>query len=259
MRFAIAVALSIAAMPGFATTVPSASAARAAATGNPAPEAALAERVLEPQSVRIEVSATGTVVSATAVPEVPPSIRSILETAVRGWQFSPRQRDGVAMASWVIASISLTAVPIEDQYRLRVTHVRIVDYMVGKMTPPQYPVEALRAGRDATVCLQVQVNNGVQSIAGLWVNGKPAAKGDGFAISVRKAMTSWHVKSADPMDPPYDGTAMIPVTFTAGRTIDGKQIKAPEAANPHEDRCKGLMPEAVGQVRLLSTPEGALL
>ncbi len=261
MRFAIAVALSIAAMPSFATTVPSASAsaAKAAATGIPAPEAALAERVLELQSVRIELSGTGTVVSATAAPEVPPSIRSILETAVRGWQFSPRQRDGVAIASWVNASISLTAVPVQEQYRLRVTKVSIADYEMDRMTPPEYPAEAARARRGATVCLQVQVINGVESITGLWVDGKPAAKGDLFARSVRKALPSWRIKSFDPKGSPYAGTLMIPVMFTADRTIKGADDSDAGAAKPWADQCKALMPERVGQVRLLSTPEGALL
>ncbi len=255
MPIAIAIALSIAAGSGVAATTPNSSLTLV----NPPRETLSAERVLKPQSVRIELSSTGSVVSATAAADVPPSIGPILETAARSWQFSPREREGVAIGSWVNALVSLTAVPVQNQYRLRVTQVIVADYAMDNMISPVYPAEAARAARGATVCMQVQVINGVQSIEGLWVDGSPAANGDLFARSARKAMQSWRVKSVDPAGSPYDGTIMIPIRFTANRTMKGAESEDSDAVGLREDPCKALMPERVRRARLLSKPEGALL
>lgn len=142
-----------------------------ALAGKAATQAALKQAE---SSLRVEGTITiardGTVVTHTLAPKAPlgDDLKAFLDTRIAAWKFLPVLVDGVAVIAKVPMHLRLVAKPLEDgraSIAIASTYFGgsaqgpATDHLRGaSMSPPRYPMEALRAGGRGTVYLVVEVD-----------------------------------------------------------------------------------------------------
>ncbi len=133
-----------------------------------------ADKAAEPiqfrASVKLTVDASGKVQAAEAPASMPKALRDAIEAQVRDWRFQPPSARGVSGGGVTYAMVGACAILMGDGgYRLAVDYKangpRNEKSNDGWLPPPQYPVDAERAGQQAGVVVDFTVGtNGLSSL-----------------------------------------------------------------------------------------------
>jgi hypothetical protein len=165
-----------------------------------AARAAEGARPLDPQRLAVMVSESGDVTSTTYITQAPPSIRTRVERAVRGWKFAPQVVDGNAVPWATFVDVGLVAEPVEDGYRLRVSSASTVNLEVVRYRSPDLPVSASRTLKNALVCadLSLGVDAATPTIEALWLDDtRVDSEDDPYWRSLRKALRRWRIQGVE--------------------------------------------------------------
>lgn len=127
--------------------------AGAASAGEAGPTAKLA--VFATQA-RVEVDASGTVVSVTPDPKLLPLVGDAIVSTVAAWTFVPPRRDGRAVGGVTHVQLGACAAPAGDGFRLAIDYRSHGPGRVGPPSP-EYPRELIRQRASAKVQLDYRV------------------------------------------------------------------------------------------------------
>jgi hypothetical protein len=100
---------------------------------------------------KVELDIAGKPMRIEVSPDLPAPVRQVIERRVASWHFSPPTRDGKVDTGVTYLSLGACAIPLDGGgYRLA------VDFKgngprAERMLVPYYPVQARRAGREATL------------------------------------------------------------------------------------------------------------
>ena len=88
-----------------------------------------------------------------------PLIENLIEKSVAAWKFEPVQLDGKPVVARTRMSMSILASPAGDDYVLKVDDVWFGDFKsTGRITPPRYPVKAIKERVEARVMLTARID-----------------------------------------------------------------------------------------------------
>ena len=92
-----------------------------------------------------------------------PLITDFLEKSIRSWKFTPGSIAGVPQRTESALWLNVEAMPREDgNYELMIAEANAGSFGAAVLTPPIYPMEEMRSGREAIIRLQVSYDeNGV--------------------------------------------------------------------------------------------------
>lgn len=91
--------------------------------------------------------------------DLAPTVAALVDRTVRGWRFEPVVVDGKAVVAKTTMSLYLRGQPAPgDSYSLRIASVNFGTLTRAKQKPPEYPIDAQRAGLGARVELYLRID-----------------------------------------------------------------------------------------------------
>ncbi|MCY7354378.1 MAG: energy transducer TonB [Lysobacter sp.] len=118
--------------------------------------AGAAEPVAFRAEARVEIDVTGKPTKIEASADLPDAVRTCIERKVATWQFAPPSQDGVTGSGVTYLTLGACAVPEGSGYRMAIDFKGNGPGFAGRsiLPPPRYPVEAMRAGREAQLLVR---------------------------------------------------------------------------------------------------------
>ncbi|GGA66253.1 hypothetical protein GCM10011521_00400 [Arenimonas soli] len=204
--------------------------------------AVAADRPFErPVVVRVDVDASGSVVAAQALGELPQALASVAESATRGVEFEPARVNGRAAPSRTHLVVQMRFEPEGDDSvsakALKVEPAKAV------LDPPVYPTRAAQRGYGAHLVMRIELNadgsvdmdrSGLAAIS-LWKGGRKLEDSqvyrDEYVAEVMKVMQHWKPLIEEVGGAPVATSWHVPVTFCPpGRQNVCARIKADSPA-----------------------------
>lgn len=174
---------------------------------------------------KIEIGPDGAVHHVELDDGLPKAVKQLIDANVATWKFEPVRVDGRAVIASTRLTLEIDAHPTgKDEYRLEVGAVRFgTPQSRGKITPPRYPQDAIRAGVGARVLLQAKLDAQGNVVAAhayqtsLSKDGKPKLVErfrKRFEEVSLAAVKSWQYDVMELVDGEATGmTVMIPISF----------------------------------------------
>lgn len=216
------------------------------------------ERLLAPMHVDVKVSADGKVTAVRSDPNIPASISERLTKAVSQWKYSPAKRQGMPIDWATRVKVTLTAVPVEKGYALRVSKASAASVWISPAgwVPPQFPLEEMIKGRSAELALVVEpgIDGSPTVVQSIYVDGKSPSKRDLLAKASRVAVVKWKFEALEWDGVKYIESICVPVRFLAN--------KGPPPAQAPDLICESIPEISNAQslpISLESKPEGSMI
>jgi len=219
----------------------------AAATATAA-SAAEPRVVLSDAYAAVELDAAGSVESVQVQGELPGAMASAVEANVRRLKFTPPSRDGRPVSARTFVRMQTCAEKVGSDYRLSM-RFRTQGPMPLQPTPPEYPIEALRAGVSAEYRYVTQVNpDGSVSLAELTRTGRDKSYDREFRRAIQRWAQAQHYRPES-----VAGTAIG--TRLAGSNSFNIDARPQAAADPGPDPrdCAEALERSAAESRL-ATP-----
>ncbi|MCI4568107.1 energy transducer TonB [Lysobacter sp. CFH 32150] len=174
-----------------------------------------------------------------------PPVKQLVDTAVRKWRFEPVLRGGVPVNAKSLMYLSLTAMPVDAGYQLKVDRVRFGGTRILATHPilPRYPLEAVRARVNAEVIVALRIDGDGKVVDAVAVRSRLLnAKGpEKLQAALRKrfeqasviATKSWTYQAAEAGDVP-ETTVLLPVSYCVGEGCQTRtgEWRVADATNP---------------------------
>jgi hypothetical protein len=152
------------------------------------------------------------------------SVESLLQNNIAQWHFEPVRVDGRPVIARTRMSVELKALPQAEGYLLKVSNVTFGSAKSrGKLVPPSYPTDAIRAGLGARVLLSVKLDaQGNVAAAHPYQTSLNKHGRERQAERWRKrfeqvslaAVKKWKFEPAEALEGnPVGSTVMVPITF----------------------------------------------
>jgi hypothetical protein len=108
----------------------------------------------------VAINTDGTVYQHNIATIVTPEIKAVLDKAIAGWRFEPVVRNGRAVPAKSSVYLTLSALPVDTGYRLRIDRVRFGGNrsMIRGTMGFAYPRDAIRAKASAELQLAVRID-----------------------------------------------------------------------------------------------------
>jgi outer membrane biosynthesis protein TonB len=157
------------------------------------PEAAKPGLVYVETDSRVEVDATGKVVSIHTTPELPAEVRAVIENNLRQLQFAPPMKDGRAVAGVTFVQQDACAAPDGGAYRFAVK-MRGNGPSLDQRYFPVYPHEAMRAGREGKfkVTYRIGVDGKTQFVDATRISEGKSGYDRGFRSAIENWVAALH-------------------------------------------------------------------
>jgi hypothetical protein len=192
---------------------------------------------------RIDIGPDGAVRDYSVDGATPKAVKALVDKAVRGWRFEPIVEGGRAVTATTTMGLELTAVPLGEDFQLRIDEVHFgVGMSANKMKPPMYPSDLMRQHVDGTVVLVLAVDAQGKVTAthaervDLGRLGTPAqmeAWRERLARVAQRAAADWTFAPIDFVDgKPVAMNVRVPVDFRLGGPGWKKLYRGPDVPAP---------------------------
>lgn len=167
-------------------------------------------------------------------------VAALIDRNIRGWHFEPVVVDGVPVIASTVVHLDLSAEPIKgtSDFKLRIVSVHFGDPgRLGKIIPPEYPADAVRAALDARVMMYLVLDE-----SGKVVKAEPyqtslgaRARSEHEAEIWRKrferasiaAAMKWRYNLSEKVNGKTLGTSvLVPIQFSMSRSNERDHWKA---------------------------------
>lgn len=195
-----------------------------------------AEPVTFKAGAKVELDAAGKPMQIEVSPDLPPPVRQFIERKVANWHFSPPTRDGKVATGVTYLSLGACAIPVDGGgYRLA------VDFkgngpQVERMLAPYYPVQARRAGREATLVAKYIVEtDGSATLQAIDYTDGIRDQRDGFDAAVQAWVEALHYQPEQLDGRPVRTQLKVPIDFvltSKGRGQLQRDIKTRAQRSP---------------------------
>lgn len=169
-----------------------------------------------------------------------PEVKKIVEDSVRHWRFEPVLRDGKPVYAKSGIHLTLSALPVETGYRLRIDKVRFVGHRAAtKMVPPEYPMDAKRAAIGARILVAVRIDAQGKVLDAVAVQSvvtntrRPNRSADQFEKASVAAMKQWLFQPANiEAGDSAETTLIVPIEYS----VDWRTAGSWRDSNPGQSR-----------------------
>lgn len=191
-------------------------------------------------SVKLTVDASGKVQAAEAPADMPKALRDVIEGRARDWRFTPPTAQGAPVGGVTYALVGACAVPTQDgDYRIAVDYKingpRDEDAGSGWLSPPEYPVDAARAGQQAELVVDLTVGtNGRASLNEISYKPNSAGYHAYFDLAIKQWVRAMRWIPEQVGSEAVATRMRVPVDFYLGGRgrKSGGSIKGEQAATP---------------------------
>lgn len=222
-----------------------------------------ADKVAQPiyfrTSVKLTVDASGKVQAAEAPAGMHKALRGVIEGRARDWHFAPTTLNGVAVGGVTYALVGACAIPVDgDGYRVAIDYKRngplSTDRPDGVVTPPRYPVDAVRMRKEATTVVDFTVGaNGRASLNDIRYEGDSAAGHQYFDAAIRRWVEAMRYTPERLGDAAVATRIQMPVEFFLGERPE-KKPGAERHGESSVPECQAAVPDTSEQPLAVDSP-----
>lgn len=175
-----------------------------------------------------------------------PAVKQLIDTVVRKWRFEPVVRGGVPVDAKSKMYLSLTAMPIDAGYQLKIDRVRFGgsrSALTRSVLPPHYPREAMRMAINAEVIVALRIAGDGKVVDAVAVRSRllnvrgPEKQQAGMRKRFEQASVTaakgWTYEPAEAGDVP-ETTILVPISYCVGEGCRSRsgEWRVAETANP---------------------------
>lgn len=210
-------------------------------------------------SVKLTVDASGKVQAAEARADMPEALRGVIEGRARDWRFAPPTVDGVAVGGVTYALVGACVIPVDDDgYRVAIDYKRngplSTDRPDGVVTPPRYPVDAVRMRKEAKTVVDFTVGaNGRASLNDIRYEGDSAAGHQYFDAAIRRWVEAMRYTPERLGDAAVATRIQMPVEFFLGERPEEKP-SAERHGEPSAPECQAAVSDTSEQPVAVDSP-----